>query len=108
MSTVQVRVTRALLLPAPSLAMTWNVWVPWDRPVRVLGDVHVVNTTALSEQENVADSLEVNSNVADVLATVPLGALVTVVTGTTLSTVQFQLEIEERFPLESTARTSKV
>jgi hypothetical protein len=61
-----------------------------------------------SEQMNDPGSFELNSNCADVLDTVPLGPLLKLVSGATLSTVHPHVDVDEMLPLRSTARTWKV
>ena len=50
------------------MARTWNVWLPCERPVKVMGLEHVVKAPPSSEHWNVADeSFEENVKVALVL-----------------------------------------
>ncbi len=94
-------------LPATSRALTVNVCGPRPRPVYVFGEPHATWAPS-SEQMNDPDSLEMNPDCAEVVATVPLGPPVKLVSGAALSTVHCHVEMDDLLPLRSTARTSKV
>src|SRR5436309_481453 len=88
-STVQVRdAGLGSVLPAGSVALTVNVWLPSARPVYVLGEVQAATLPPSSVQPNVEPvSLELNPKVAVSEVAVPDGPASIVVSGGPVSTV---------------------
>ncbi len=88
-STVQERLAGvSSVLPARSVARTSTVWSPWARPVRVSGEVQAWKVPPSTRHSNVAVSSAVNSTVALVEETKPVGPDVMVVWGALVSTVK--------------------
>src|SRR3954451_25429571 len=74
-STVHVRVAgEASVLPAPSVARTSNLCDPSARPLYAFGDVHAAHAPPSRRHWNVEpDSVDANTKLAKLVATVPLG-----------------------------------
>ena len=110
-STVQVALAGdASVFPAASIARTWIVCDPCERPLKDNGLVAVVHDPLSSLLWNVTpDSFDVKLIVPFVEETSPDGAAVIVVFGAEVSTVQDALAgVASVFPAASIARTSIV
>ncbi|MFN8224165.1 MAG: hypothetical protein U0R50_13070 [Gaiellales bacterium] len=90
------------MLPAPSVALTWNVWEPSPRPLKAAGDEQEENEPASSEHVNVP-SFAVNGMVAVELATVPVGPPVIETVGAVVSCTTTLNEPLALFPAASVA-----
>ncbi len=97
----------ASVFPAASVARTWIVWVPCERPVRDNGLVAFVQDPLSSFLWKVTpDSFELKVTEAVVDETLPDGADIIVVFGIVVSTVQEALAgVASVFPAASVART---
>lgn len=97
------------MLPAVSRARTVNVCPPSARPLYAWGDEQGPKEAPSRAHSNVAASVAVNSNVAELDATVPLGPDVIVVSGGVLSTTQVRLAgVGSGAPAPSIALTWKL
>ena len=99
------------MLPAGSIALTANTWVPMPRPVYCLGDVHGASAPRSSEQTNVEpDSSEMNVNVA-IVSVVNAGGLSVIVASGGSDSRMSQLHSAgsgSTLPALSTDRTRRV
>jgi hypothetical protein len=105
----------ASVLPAASVARTSNVCAEAARPEYAFGDEHAPQLPPSSRHWNdEPDSVELKSNDADVLDTVPDGPAVIDVSGGVVSAaVTFTVHVRDAgeasvFPAASVARTSNV
>jgi hypothetical protein len=108
---VQVRLAGvASVFPAASVARTWNVCEPTASPEYAAGDVQAANAPPSSAHANdEPPSLDVNDNVAPCANVVAAGALVIVVSGASVSTVQVRdAGVGSTLPAPSFARTRNV
>src|SRR5688572_13653971 len=98
------------MLPAASIARTWNECWPTARFVSVAGDVQAANAARSSEHWNVVPvSGDVNWNVAVVLVVVASGPLLMTVSGSVWSIVHVNTAgCGSTAPAPSTARTRKM
>ena len=73
--------------PAPSVARTWNVWLPSPRPDSASGDVQPLQAPPSSRHSNVEPgSSDENSNEGEASELGSLGATSMVVSGAVRST----------------------
>jgi hypothetical protein len=99
----------ASTLPAASTARTLNTCGPCVFTKNETGLVHAAQSALSSVHWKTAPASDVNEMVALVVATVPLGAEVMVVSGATVSTVQVrEAGVGSMLPATSFARTSNV
>jgi hypothetical protein len=97
------------VLPAASLARTWNWCVPTPSPVYVVGDVQAAKAAVSRAHSNVAPASLEKVNVALVLVVVAGGLSPIVVSGAVVSTVIARLAgLMSVLPAAYVARTSKV
>ena len=96
------------ILPAASIALTANLWLPLARPVYAAGLAQASSAPSSSEQRNFAPgSDDVNLKVAAVESTGSSGWLVIVVSGGVVSKVTAALFIAETFPTVSLNQTER-
>src|SRR5438067_1853892 len=97
------------MLPTVSMARTWNVWLPGERPLYAFGLVQVANAAPSSLHWNVPLFVEVNEKDAVVTLVEGGGWRVMLVFGGVRSIVQVKLAgVASVFPAGSVARTWKV
>ena len=106
-STENRRTAASPRLPARSIIRTRNVWLPSVTPLNVFGEVHAVNSAALSSaHSNVAPGSPLKVNRGDDVLTGPLGPDVTVgAGGGPVSTWIVSVVGSERFVALSSAVT---
>ena len=98
------------MLPAASVARTWNVCDPSASAAVVNGEVQDANAAGVDLHSNVEPpSVEVNVNVGVLSLVVPSGGDVIVVFGAAVSTVNVRdAGVASVLPAASVARTSNV
>src|SRR5215211_1043347 len=106
---VQVRMAGVgSLLPAVSVAVTWNVWGPSIRLLKVCGEPQFSISSSSIKQMKEPGSLDEKVNVAELLLTVPDGPESMLAFGAVLSTVTTRPAVVVELEAISTARAARV
>jgi hypothetical protein len=108
-SIVHVELAEAPVLPAASVAWTWNVWLPSPSPLRAAGELQAANAPASTAHWKVAPASELNAKVALELVLGFDGVEVIETLGGVESIVQLKLAgVASTLPSASAARTWKL
>ena len=107
-STRNVRVVAAPVLPTVSTARTWNVRAPSTRAAVVCGDVQPANAAPSTRHSNVAPASEEKAKVGVLSLVAPVGPLLIVTAGAVMSITIARLAGAPGLPAASVARISTV